>query len=234
MPEIAPRLPCPVCLGTTMDKVRVGKQKLEVDHCRRCGGLWLEHGEVQGLRSVAKGELWAQIDARAAAAPARCHDCHAPIDRGAESCPSCGWKNRLACPACDKPMQVENHGSLRLDICRSCKGVWFDHHELGAIWGASFDSALQRRNLPASGYGAGDVAGDVLLHPVFIAPDLLFFGAHAAGAAVSASAQVLANLPGALANTPEAAAGAVEAVAEASGSIFEVVVEIISGIFDNF
>lgn len=235
MPELSVRLPCPVCLGTTMEKVKMGGGKLEVDHCRRCGGVWLDHGEVQQLRGVSQTEVWQQIESRSSLSPARCHVCHTPVDRRLDECPACGASSLLDCPACDRPMRVESYSGLRLDVCRSCRGVWFDHHELEAIWGASFDLALRRRNLPARGAaGAADVGGDLLFHSLFFAPDLLFYGAYAAGNVASASVDALSRLPEGLAATPEIASSAFEAVGDAAGSVFEVVLEIITGIFDSF
>ncbi|MQA91250.1 MAG: hypothetical protein GEU90_13635, partial [Gemmatimonas sp.] len=146
MPELAMRLPCPVCLGTMMEKVRLGgsRQGLEVDHCRRCGGVWFEPGEVQQLRSAPQDELWTKLGERSST-PTLCHDCHAPLERSAERCSGCGASNLLDCPDCAHPMHVELYSGLRLDVCRRCNGVWFDHHELEAIWGAALDRSLQKR-----------------------------------------------------------------------------------------
>src|SRR5690606_22508776 len=138
-------------------------------------------------------------------------------------------------PACDRPMLAESHAGLRLDVCRDCKGVWFDHHELAEIWKESFDSSLRSRGRERGAAVAvgGDVAGEVLLNSLFFAPDLLFYGAHAAGRAALASAELAANLPGAVGAAPELAVAAVEAAGEAAGSVFEVVVNIIAGICDG-
>ena len=104
MPELAPRLACPVCLGVTMDRVSVGPGGgLQLDHCRRCGGLWLEHGEVQRLRSHAPASLWGAIPRRDTPFHMHCHDCRGLMSRAEKACPSCGWNNVLDCPACDRP-----------------------------------------------------------------------------------------------------------------------------------
>lgn len=234
MPELSPRLPCPVCLGTVLEKIALGAGgRLVVDRCHRCGGLWLEHGEVQQLRARKPDELWQKLERRDFPFHVRCHDCHASMGRSDERCPSCGWTNVLDCPACEQPMQITAHVGLRLDVCRACKGAWFDHHELEAIWGAGFDEALQRRNLSRhdtlakTGYGAGDVLFDTL----FFAPDLVYYAGHAAGHAVSASAEALAHAPEAIGAAPEAAGAVVEAVGEAAGSVFETIAEIIGGLF---
>lgn len=236
MPEISPHLACPVCLGTTMTKVAVGPRKeLQVDHCRRCGGFWLEHGEVQRLRALKEADLWGAVPRKSEKFRMRCHDCHAIMDRADAACPACGWNNALDCPSCDRPMLAESHAGLRLDVCRECKGVWFDHHELESIWKESFDRSLTARGGTAGTAvaTAGDVAGDVLLSSIFFAPDLVFYGARAAGQAAMASAELVANLPGAIGAAPEVAAAAVEAAGEAAGSVFEAIVNIIAGIFDG-
>ena len=236
MADLSLHLPCPVCLGTRMEKVAVGPNSvLELDHCRRCGGVWLEHGEVQRLRALPGGEIRKQLGPRHVAFRTRCHDCHAQLQRADEKCPACGWMNHLDCPECATPMRVESHAGLRLDVCRTCKGAWFDHHELQAIWTAHFDQALRKRHLPAGTAlrTAGDGAGDVLFDVLFYAPNLAFHGARAAGHAVSASVEVAARVPGALASTPEAASAAFEAVGEAAGGVFEVIVGILGGIFDG-
>lgn len=237
MPELSPLLQCPVCLGTTMEKICIGPRgALQVDHCRRCGGLWLDHGEVQRLRAQGAEKLWGAVPRRTEPFRMRCHDCHGLMDRADEACPACGWNNTLACPVCERPMVTQAHAGLRLDVCRECKGVWFDHHELAEVWKESFDSSLRTRR---SGTGTAvvtgaDVAGDVLLNSLFFAPDLVFYGAYAAGHAAAASAEIVASLPGAIGAAPEVAAAAVEAAGEAAGSVFSVIVEIISGIFDSF
>src|SRR5690606_4098522 len=201
MTELTTRLPCPVCLGVKMDKVTVGSgNRLELDHCRRCGGVWFEPGEVQHLRAIPQKELWRQLSASSELSPALCQTCHAPLERRHERCPACGAPNVLDCPDCDRPMHVETFGGMRLDVCRRCKGVWFDHHEIEAIWGAALDQSLQKRKL-SRGRAVGDAAedaGDVLLTSLFFAPDLMFYGAYAAGHAVSAVAEGISRMPEAI------------------------------------
>jgi Zn-finger nucleic acid-binding protein len=217
------RYPCPVCLGATMKKVRLVDKSgaLVLDYCGRCGGMWFELGEVQRLRKHAPDALWSSIERRAEAHRMQCHDCQAVIDRNCAECPACGWKNLLRCPACDRVMQPQLHEGLRLDVCQKCRGVWFDHVELEAIWRA----ALEPRSASVAGRGgrAADIGasvGEVL----FWSPDLLFYGAHASGVVIEGAASALSN-------APQALGGAAEAVGDAAGSVFEAIVEIIGGIF---
>ena len=225
MPELAIRYPCPVCLGVQMQKTPVGPRGSQVvlDWCRRCGGIWFEAGELLRVRNRAPDELWKRVARRKRRFNMQCHSCLAWMDRGTEKCPACGWRNRIDCPQCQRQIEPRTHQGLTLDACNGCKGVWFDHDELAAIWTMSLAAALERR----SGAEAVAVDGGVGLVDVLVySPDLVFYGAHAAGHVVGASAELLAH-------APEAAIGAVEVVGEAAGSVFEVILSIIGGIFEG-
>lgn len=53
MPERPLRLECPVCLGVRLTAKRIADgSTLEIDHCPRCGGIWLDHGEADELRRL--------------------------------------------------------------------------------------------------------------------------------------------------------------------------------------
>lgn len=227
MPELSVRTPCPVCLGATLQKVGVGPGgALEVDHCPRCGGVWFEYGEVQRLRSLPPAAFWAAVGRPKQAPVPPCHDCHTPFSRAEPACPACGREPVIDCPACDRPMHGEAREGIHLDVCRHCRGVWFDHGELETVWRLQAAGAVQRRPEVAA-YAAGDVLLDVL----FFAPDLYVYGAYGTVQAVGAAAEAVAHLPGAVAAAPEVAVAAVEVAGEAAGGVFEVVVSIFEGIF---
>jgi Zn-finger nucleic acid-binding protein len=226
MPETETRYPCPVCLGVTMEKTPIGDgDTVVLDHCPRCGGAWFELGEVQLLRRVRPEELWARIAPRGDVHRAHCHSCHTPMERTAASCPTCGQPNVLDCPVCAQPMKVATHEGLRLDSCANCKGVWFDHHELSAIWRIELGAALDRRRGRAGAALADSDGGMVLLEALAWNPGLVFYGAHAAGQLAGASVNALSN-------APEAAGVVVEAAGEAAAGVFDLIMEIISGFFD--
>jgi len=235
------RLPCPACLAVKMQKVHVGDRgELVLDYCDRCGGVWFEAGEVQLLRARRPAALWARVPQRDDVSPARCHSCHAHIDPDAARCPACGQMVQLHCPACDQPMERARHADLTLDVCKRCKGVWFDHHELAAIWTLERGRAVARRKEPAvaagsDGAGATALAADALADALLFMPDVVFLGAHAAGHAVAGAAEVLAHAPSALGEVAggaaEAAGGLAGAIGDAAASVFEALVEIVGGIF---
>jgi Zn-finger nucleic acid-binding protein len=230
MAERAPRYPCPVCLGVTMEKVRVrGDAPVEIDHCRRCGGAWFELGEVPRLRMQPAAALWNRIARREEEVAPPCHDCHAPLPRELPECRACGWKNVLDCPVCERPMHRESCAGVQLDVCRSCKGVWFDHAELDTIWTQQAAMALERRPAAASlAESTGETAGGVLLEVLFWAPDLVFHGAYAAAHVASGVARAVPELAAA---APEATVAVVEAAGEAAGGVFKAIVGILDGIF---
>jgi Zn-finger nucleic acid-binding protein len=234
MPELGTRYPCPVCLGAKLNKVMVGVQApVEIDHCRRCGGVWLEHGEIPRLRLNPPEALWSEIAQRKARAVTPCHGCHAPLDRTLEACPACGWKNVIDCPVCDQPMRREVMGGVQLDVCRRCKGVWFDHHELDAVWKAQAGMAL-RRHEAGRVARTGEDAGDMLLAGLWYAPDLAFYAGYGTVEAASGLAHAAGHLPDLVAAAPETAVHLVSAAGDAAGAVFEVIVHILEAIFGLF
>ena len=222
-PVTETRWPCPVCLGVKMEKTTLGTGgdapgSLTLDHCARCGGMWFELGEVQRLSFERPESLWSRIAVRDEPHRAQCHSCRAFLNRGAPKCDGCGAKTRLDCPACDTTMLVVRQDALTLDVCKRCKGVWFDHHELEEIWKLERDRFLANREKGGKLARQKDARGrEVLFETLFWTPDLVFLGAHAAGHGVAAAA--------------EAAPAALDAVGEAAGGVFETIVEIVAGVF---
>jgi hypothetical protein len=117
-------------------------------------------------------------------------------------------------------MRLTSFEGFDVDVCRACKGVWFDHHELSLIWNHELGSALERRRRAAAPYRATDV----LIDAVVFTPDLAIYGAQAAGHAVVGSVEFLSAVP-------EVIGSAAGAVGDAAASVFEIIVEIIGGIF---
>lgn len=225
--RIEPRYPCPVCTGIKMKKVHVGRGgELTLDHCDRCGGIWFEAGEVQQLRTFARAELLDRLPTQEGVSRATCPACGALVSRSDPACTACGRVQRLDCPACGRGLRSSTVHGVELDACRSCRGVWFDRHELALIWDRELHTAIQRRRA-ASPRDAGDVS-DVsdlfLIEALAFSPHLAIYGAAAAGHVVSGAAHAIAAAPGALGSAADAAG-------EAAASVFETIVEIISGLF---
>lgn len=222
---IETRLPCPVCLGVTMTKARLAGRgsELTLDACPRCGGIWFELGEVQQLRAHPPGALWKLVQQRREPHRGPCHHCQAIIDRNADKCEACGEANRIECPSCQREMDVQTHEGLRLDTCRECRGVWFDHVELEAVWALALTSARTART--GRGEEAAEIGSYLLLDTLMWSPHLVVYGAQAAGMAIQSGAQALTN-------APEVAGAVVEGAGDVAAGAFEAIVAIISGIFD--
>jgi Zn-finger nucleic acid-binding protein len=239
MRELEVRYPCPVCLGVIMDKTPVGRPPvgrpsagqggtLLLDHCGRCGGVWFEAGEVQRLHGYRPELLWEAIAQRSEPFRMQCHGCQSFVERDATACNACGWRNVLDCPVCQRPMETATHRGVKLDACRSCKGVWFDHSELASVWLLAFATSLRNRQSPSRVRGAAEDGTLVVLDALMYTPWLVVDGMRVAGHAAAMSADALG---GALAHAPEAASVVVEAAGDAAAGVFETVVEILCGLF---
>lgn len=211
MTKLEARLACPVCLGATLEKVRVTESDLTLDFCARCGGVWFDAGEIHQLRASDPQQLWQRIARREGVFAMMCHSCNTPLERDQQICGNCQWYVTLDCPQCRDMMESGAHAGISVDACKTCKGVWLDHHELETLWRAEFTAALQRRNLTAREGGAAVL--DVLAFDPFGA----YYLAHLAGHAVAGGVDV--------------APAVLDAAGEAASGLFETIVEIIGGIF---
>lgn len=225
------RLACPACLGVALESADV-TDTVKLHHCGRCGGTWLLRGQIPRLRAVPASALRTMIR-RADDAAFLCHDCHAPMDRDAASCPGCGWANRLECPDCGKPMRRETHHGVTVDVCRPCTAVWLDHHELSSLWAVTVAGVVAASPVARKVADAGADAGGFLLDALWYAPDLAFGAAHVGVHAVGAGLEAASHVPGMLAAVPEAAPAIVEAAGEAAGGVFSLIAEVIGGIFEG-
>ncbi|MGH7612782.1 MAG: zf-TFIIB domain-containing protein [Gemmatimonadales bacterium] len=219
MPEPETRYPCLVCLGTRMVKLKPSAEiDLLLDYCKRCGGMWFDDGEVDRLGRCRPQALAAQVVLSRDAYRMKCHSCHASLERNAARCPACGWENVLQCPTCGRALQAVERGGVKLDVCRRCRGAWFDNGELAVIWNRQV-GALARH--PVS---TGDIAANYFLLDAFlIAPDLALHSAVGGAAAVDAVASA-----GGIA---EIAGGVVEGTGELAGSVFETIAGLIGDLF---
>ncbi len=109
------------CLKCTsvLDKARI--DEIEVDLCPSCGGIWLDHGEIEKLARKQGSE----IDRLRRLLTSR---------KGPPPVPS---DITTACPACTSKMKEIGlaDGKLTIDFCTRCKGVFLDRGEI--------DSALK-------------------------------------------------------------------------------------------
>lgn len=220
MPETRPvrprpfesRWPCPVCVGVLMEKKHLPGSGAgpTVDYCPRCGGIWFDRGEVSEVARRDHTSLTGLVLDPAARINPPCHKCRAPLDRDAEKCGVCGWKNVLRCPVCDRDMERQSVQGVMLDLCRRCHGVWFDNAELTAIWRMNAAALAAKR--PGARSDGLEMGAAIALDTMFWAPGLVVHGGAAAVQGLGAAAEVAGS---------------------AAEGVFSTIVELISGLFDS-
>jgi Zn-finger nucleic acid-binding protein len=101
---------CPKCKKPV---VVLELQQVEIDHCLSCGGVWLDHGELELLMGKEKLP----------------EDSFSPPGKT-----DLGKEKRLRCPICRKKMEKLMYDrKVLLDVCKRGHGIWFDRDELYAV-----------------------------------------------------------------------------------------------------
>lgn len=105
---------CPSCKSVM---VTLELNDVEIDHCFRCGGIWLDAGELESLL----------------------HN----HDKSIELIKSIETKSRMKCPICGRKMDKvlwKEGTAISLDKCCYNDGIWFDNGELMMILESDSDS----------------------------------------------------------------------------------------------
>ncbi len=106
---------CPACKSPM---IVVEHQKIELDYCPECRGVWFDSGELElFLDSLHPGE-WNQFAANLLDTP------EARTSEKKRRCPICNEKMKKVMS--DKP-------GILIDICRRADGLWFDGGEVGEL-----------------------------------------------------------------------------------------------------
>jgi Zn-dependent protease with chaperone function len=100
---------CPRCAGQPL-AAALTKQGVEVDHCRTCGGVWLDKGEIFYFARSAKALIVELQRAEKAAQP-----------------------GDVPSPATGQPMQRLNVFGVELDMCGETGGLWLDKGEIQQV-----------------------------------------------------------------------------------------------------
>jgi Zn-finger nucleic acid-binding protein len=247
---------CPVCLGLPMQPLTWALEGRTLDGCDRCGGWWFDGGETlmaaEVQRSgVAGSERLRQYQVRMVAGPMNCHQCSSLMGRNLSHCPSCNWANVIDCPKCDLPMERQVHGSLVIDRCHQCHGLWLDRVELSLLDSLSRSPQLGKTMTSSAiddpavtdSWGANAIGEGVrgAVEVAMYAPELgstvaegLVAGLEAAPEMATGAVEILAV---GLEAAPEMATGAVEILAvglevagESAGAVIEAIAGILAGL----
>jgi uncharacterized protein len=105
---------CCVKCNSILDRATF--QGLEVDLCPRCGGLWLDRGEI----------------ARAAKLPAQELAHLRSLLTGQPGPPPIPTESVAPCPVCPGSLAEVMLGNVHVDYCNKCQGIFLDRGELEA------------------------------------------------------------------------------------------------------
>ncbi len=103
---------CPVCDVEMAPKGYGPRKDVMLDHCTRCGGTWLDEGELDRLDECS----WSNIEDASNFRPA-------PEDASRD----------LTCPRCQGAFETlvpEDSPQIEVDRCRGCRGFWLDDNEM--------------------------------------------------------------------------------------------------------
>ena len=92
--------------------------EVEIDHCAKCGGIWLDSGELEQLFDDVK-----QADSLVNSFKTR-----EGVKENVHQCPICFKKMEKAAAATD----------IIIDRCPKHHGLWFDKNELSIILSRNF------------------------------------------------------------------------------------------------
>ena len=105
---------CCVKCSSVLDRAKF--EGLEVDLCPRCGGLWLDRGEIT----------------RAAKLPEKEMSRLRGLLTGASGPPPVPTENKAPCPACPGSLSEVVLGTVHVDYCGKCHGLFLDRGELAS------------------------------------------------------------------------------------------------------
>lgn len=132
---------CCVKCTSVLDRSRI--DDVEVDHCPRCSGLWLDHGELEKLsRKMASDvdRLKRLLSPKKGPPPVPCDV-------------------QASCPACTSGMKEVTLGPIKIDYCPRCKGIFLDKGELDAALATVKDSKISVASIIAAAAATAPVTG---------------------------------------------------------------------------
>lgn len=96
--------------------------KIEIDTCGKCGGVWLDAGELEKIQETIERDYRASD---------RTDDVAEAIEAAKQS-----QRDEIACPKCSGAMTARRYGmgsAIVIDVCDAGCGTWLDKGELQAL-----------------------------------------------------------------------------------------------------
>ena len=107
---------CPACKSQT---IVVERNRIELDYCPHCGGVWFDSGELELLLSSLG------LDAHSKFIDGILTSSEAKTAEKPRRCPHCAQKMRKS--------TIGEHLKIVIDICPRGDGLWFDVGELDSL-----------------------------------------------------------------------------------------------------
>ena len=107
---------CPVC---KRDMVDIEYNRIELDYCTNCRGVWFDAEELELLvEGMRLGESVLAVDNITGSQEPK-------IAEKKRKCPICGWKMGKA--------TIGKESRIFIDVCRRGDGLWFDGGEVAQL-----------------------------------------------------------------------------------------------------
>lgn len=152
---------CPRCENVDMDKVYfAGYSDIVLDHCKNCGGFWLDGGELD----LVNRELEEIMPIQGKGFSEFVNKAHLPywfkrikrksslVDFKVDALPVPGAKKiqetDFNCPVCQPPVKMnlyEVHG-VEIESCPKCRGIFLDNDELRKLKDRSVENSWMKLN----------------------------------------------------------------------------------------
>lgn len=104
---------CPTCKS---DMIVVEHNKIELDYCTNCQGVWFDSGELELLLESMSLDLF--------------------LSKIVNSKEAESSEEKRKCPICGRKMKKTTIGEqpeILIDVCRQGDGLWFDGGEVGQL-----------------------------------------------------------------------------------------------------
>lgn len=133
---------CPRCNGLPLRRVQfLGYSGIQLDHCRNCGGFWLDGGKLQQIdqylikimpgKEKGFSEVLAHTHLPFAKRDSKETDFSVPVLPVKHATPLGSTKH--VCPVCKSPLDSYGVYGIQLESCPKCNGLWLKKGELKVL-----------------------------------------------------------------------------------------------------
>ncbi|MEO1272409.1 MAG: zf-TFIIB domain-containing protein, partial [Myxococcota bacterium] len=123
-------------------------QGVRYTQCFVCGSAWMDRDQLQALLAQDLPQWEDDLLEARLQMPQRCRWCDTLYPPGSSHCPPCNRTLEHPCPQDHTPMYIVEEQGIELDVCLTCKGIWFDGRELEQLMEAH--GVHTRRAAPGS------------------------------------------------------------------------------------